>query len=217
MSTSSLFRSVFFNSVRFAGSSGGETGVAGRFGDFIITRFFTDILSCVSVRFSPLPELGTSGLSLVSSGSPCISSSSSGSAVGFFLLIFGYFWWSMRKSERFSCRWGVRCRRPRLLWCFDSCSRHDASRKNKSLISSGRVLDCEVAFAQPHGGFPSVGKLRRGIPRSFSHLWKASKHRFTDFQQLSTMRTTQGSTEWGVYIVSPKLHVEQSISSVHCK
>ena len=47
--------------LRFTGSSEGETGVAGRFGDFISTRFFTDTFSCVSVRFSPLLELDTLG------------------------------------------------------------------------------------------------------------------------------------------------------------
>ena len=39
-------------------------------------------------------------------------------------------------------------------------------------VGSDQMLVLEVAFAQPHGGFPSVSQLRRGIPRSFSHLWK---------------------------------------------
>ena len=53
------------------------------------------------------------------------------------------------------------------------------------------MLVREVALAQAHGGFPSVGQLRRGMPRSLSHLWKISKHRFTEFDQLFTIRTTQ--------------------------
>ena len=71
ISTSSLFKLVFFSSLRCKGSSaGGTTGVVGLLGDFIISLLFTATLSCVSVRFSPLLELATSGDSSVSTGSP---------------------------------------------------------------------------------------------------------------------------------------------------
>ena len=39
--------------------------MAGRFSDFIITRFFTNTFSRVSVRFSPLHELGTPGVNFL--------------------------------------------------------------------------------------------------------------------------------------------------------
>ena len=79
--------------------------------------------------------------------------------------------------------------------------------------SSNQMLVCEVARAQPHSGFPSVSQLRCGIPRSFSHLWKVSKHRFAELQQLSTIRTTRGSIEWRLYIVSPETRNEPSCMS----
>ena len=56
-------------------------GVVGRFGDFIVTRFFTSKFSCVSVRFLPLLGVDTLGVVFVSNGSSSISASSSGSAV----------------------------------------------------------------------------------------------------------------------------------------
>ena len=73
---------VFFINLRFTGSSEDATGVAGRFGDFIIKRFFANTFCCGSVRFSPLLELGTPGVIVLSSSSSCISSYSSGSALG---------------------------------------------------------------------------------------------------------------------------------------
>ena len=48
---------VFFSSLRFTGSLDGGLGMIGRFGDFIITRFFVNTFSCVSRRFSPRPVL----------------------------------------------------------------------------------------------------------------------------------------------------------------
>ena len=56
--------------------------MAGHSGDLIINRFFTGTFSCVSVRFSLVPELDVPGASFVSTGSPGISSSSSCSLVG---------------------------------------------------------------------------------------------------------------------------------------
>ena len=73
--------------------------MAGCFGDFIITRCFTETFSCVSVRFSPLPELDAPGISFVSTGSPCNSSFSSCSAVGS-LLILGCFFLVVHEEER---------------------------------------------------------------------------------------------------------------------
>ena len=104
MSTSLLCKSVVFSRLRFTGSSGSETGVAGRFGDFVINRFLTGTFSCVSVRFSPLLELDGPGAFLVSTGSPCISSFSS---CWLFLRILRRFWWFTRKSEGFSAAGGI--------------------------------------------------------------------------------------------------------------
>ena len=74
--------SVFFSSLRFAGSSGGGTNVIGRFGDFAINRLFTNTFSCVSVRFSPRLELDVVAVSGSGSVSPSLSwSSSSGLSV----------------------------------------------------------------------------------------------------------------------------------------
>ena len=73
MTESSFFRSVFFISLRFTGSSEGGIGVIGRFGDFIITRFFVNTFSCVSGRFSPRPELIVVVVSGSVSISPCMS------------------------------------------------------------------------------------------------------------------------------------------------
>ena len=88
-----------------------------------------------------------------------------------------------------------------------------ASRAHNSFVSSDQMLLCDVAFAQSHCRFPSVSQLRRGIPRSFSHLWQVSKHRFAKFQQLSTIRTTRGSIDRGLRIVSPETKNEPSCTS----
>ena len=84
-----------------------------------------------------------------------------------------------------------------------SASRRTLLRVYNSIVRSDQLLVCEVAFAKPQSRFPSVSQLRRGIPRSFSYLCNVSKHRFAELQQLSTIRTTHGSIEWGLYIVSP--------------
>ena len=113
----------------------------------------------------------------------------------------------MRKSEGFSCRWDVRNRRLRPLRCLDNCSKvffrpavlsesSYATRIHNSLVGPDQMLVCEVALVQPHSGFPSVSQLRCRIPRSFSNLWKVSKHRFAELQQPSAIRTTHGSIKW---------------------
>ena len=76
-----------------------------------------------------------------------------------------------------------------------------ASRVHKSFICFDLMLVCEVAVAQPHGGLPSVSQFRCGIPRSSSHLWKMSKHRFSKLQHLATIRTFHCTTERGLHVV----------------
>ena len=66
---------------------------------------------------------------------------------------------------------------------------------------SSVLTRCSSVRSEPHSGFPSASQLRCRIPRSFSHLWKVSKHRFAELQQPSATRTTHGSIEWGLYIV----------------
>ena len=82
------------------------------------------------------------------------------------------------------------------------CSASRRTLRAYSIVGSDQMPAREVALVQPHGGIPLVRQLRRGIPRSFSHLWKVSKHKFTKFQQLSTIRTTHCPIEQGLYIVS---------------
>ena len=100
------------------------------------------------------------------------------------------------RSKRVSCRRDVQCRRLLFLWCFDNCAKvflcpavlgdsSYASRVHNSFtICSDQVFVCEVALAQPHGGFPTCRPASVRMPRSFSHLWKMSKYRFTKLQHL---------------------------------
>ena len=69
--------SVFPVSLRLTGS---PANVAVRFsvGHFVVGRFFTEVASCVSVRFSPLLVLEAPGVIVLSGGSLCISSSLAG-------------------------------------------------------------------------------------------------------------------------------------------
>ena len=43
--------------------------------------------------------------------------------------------------------------------------------------------------------------------------WKVTKHRFTEFQQLSTIRTAHGSIERGLHIVSREARTEPNCMS----
>ena len=52
-----------------------------------------------------------------------------------------------------------------------------------------------------------------GFPDPFSHLWKVSKHTFAELQQLSAIRTTHGSIEWGLCTVSSESRDEPSCMS----
>ena len=115
MSTSSFFVSVFSVSLRLTGSS---ATVAVRFSaeDFVVNRFFTEVASCVSVRFSLLVELEAPGVIVVSGGFPCISSSSV--LCGFLFLFFMHLWCCRWRSKSVSCRRDVQCRRLWFLWCF---------------------------------------------------------------------------------------------------
>ena len=87
------------------------------------------------------------------------------------------------------------------------------ARIHNSFVSSDKVFVSEVALAQPHSGIPSVSQLRCRIPRSFSHPWKVSKHRFDELQQLSAIQTTHGSIEWELFIVSSESREEPSCMS----
>ena len=63
----------FLHQSSFTGSSGGGTSVFGRFGDFVISRLFTNTFSCVSVRFSRRLKLDVAVVSGSGSVSPPVS------------------------------------------------------------------------------------------------------------------------------------------------
>ena len=88
----------------------------------------------------------------------------------------------------------------------------NAARKHNSLVISDQMLVLR-SLLPSHSGFPSVTQLRCRIPRSFSHLWNVSKHRFAELQQLSAIRTTHDSLGWGLYIVSSEPRDEPSCMS----
>ena len=73
MSTSSCFVSVFTVSLRLIGLSA-NVAVCLSVDDFVVS--FTQVLSCDSVRLSPLLELEAPGVIVVTDDSPCISWSS---------------------------------------------------------------------------------------------------------------------------------------------
>ena len=75
------FVSVFFVSLRLTSPSANVT-VRFSVDDFVVSRFFTEVASCVSVCFSPLLELEAPGVIVVSDGSPCMSSPSNGFSAG---------------------------------------------------------------------------------------------------------------------------------------
>ena len=76
MGTLSFFVSVFSIRLRLRGSSA-NMAVGFSVDDFVVSRFFTEVLSCVSVRFFSFSELKAPGVIVVSDSSPCISWSSS--------------------------------------------------------------------------------------------------------------------------------------------
>ena len=139
MRTSSLFVSDFFTS-RSTVSPEGETGVAGLYFDFIITRFLTNAFSCVSVRVSPLLELGTPVI-VVSDGSPCTSSSSSGSALVYSSLYSGTSGASGRRTRGFRCKKDVHfCGLSATARRFSSAQLSSCTSCAHSFVSSDRMF-----------------------------------------------------------------------------
>ena len=191
--------SVFFNSLRFTGSSaGGTTGVAVFW--VISSSAFSSLphFRCVSVRLSPLHQLGAS----------CVSSMSTGLHLAFLrlppVLLFSPF-----SSSSVSCGSRGRVRGSAAsaisaIVVFGFCGVSTTARRFSSdqlcstsrrtlrafTISSDQMLICEVALAKQHGRFPSVSQLQCGIPRSLSHFWKVGKHNFAELQHLSTIRSS---------------------------
>ena len=51
------------------------------------------------------------------------------------------------------------------------------------------------ALVEPHVEFPLVDQLRCEMPRSVSHFWEVSKHRFTKLQQLSAIWSTHRTVD----------------------
>ena len=103
--------------------TGSSANVAVRFSvkDSVINRFLKEVPSCVSVRFSPLLELEALGVMFCVPTAPRLHFLIF--LCGFLLFIFRNFWCFRRRTERFGCRRDVHCRRLRLLWCFDNCSK----------------------------------------------------------------------------------------------
>ena len=110
--------------------------------------FFTEVLSCVSLRFSPLLELEVlQEEERVRQQEGCSLSSTSASVV--FRQLLGRF-----TSDQL-------------------CS---ASRRtlraytNNSFVGSDQMFVCEFALAEPHARYPPVKQLRCGLPGALSHL-----------------------------------------------
>ena len=90
-------RVCFSVSLRLTGSS---ANVAVRFSveDFVVTRFFTEVASCISVRFSLLLDLQALGVIVVSDSSPLHFCVFLWFRCGFFLHIFRYFLCCRRRA-----------------------------------------------------------------------------------------------------------------------
>ena len=160
------------------------------------TVFFTEVASCVSVRFSPLLELEAPGVIAVSGGSSCTPSSPAGFSVG--------------SSFSSSCTSGTAGGGARgsaaggmsnvVDFCF--CGVSTTARRFSSDQLCSAIRRTLRAYTTPSpsvltrcssvksllpshtADFPPVGQLQCGMPRSFSHLWKMSKYRFTKLQHL---------------------------------
>ena len=217
MSTSSFFVSVLLVSLRLGGPSA-NVAVCVSVGDFVVNRFFTEVASCVSVSPSPLLELEVPAVRCIW-WFPLHLFLFHWLLCGFLLLVCMHFRYCRWRGKNVRCRRDVQCRRHRFLWCFDNCSAvlgesTYASRVHNSFICSDYMFVSEVALAHPHGGLPPFGQLRCGIPRSISHLWKVSKRRFTELQQLfPRCGPPVARQKWGLCIAAPETRHDPSCVS----
>ena len=72
------------------------------------------------------------------------------------------------------------------------------------------------AYTTPSSVLTRCSSVRSLLPSSGFHLsgsFGAELHRFAELQQLSAIRTTHGSIEWGLYIVSSEPRDEPSCMS----
>ena len=156
---------------------------------------------------------------------PCISSSSTG-LCGVLLLVFMHFryckWRSNRASNAVdlnSCYFSTTVRRSssdQLRW---------AIRRTLRACTTPSVLTrCSSVRSLLHRHTTDfISQLRCGIPRSLFHIWKMSRHMFTTHQHLSTIRTTDRTIHWGLYIVAfetknePSCVSNNSFPSVGCQ
>ena len=139
-------------------------------------RKWPPVFLCAS-RYCLSSKLQSSSLCLVAFSSPCTSGSASGRARG-----------PAARGMSGSTGFRVVSTTSRRFF-FGPAALGDSSYASRvhNSICSDQMFVCEVALAQPDGGFPPVGQLRCGIPRSLSHLWKMSTTRFTTPQHLSTI------------------------------
>ena len=176
VSTASFFVSDFTVSLRLTGSS---ANVAVRFSvdDFVGNRFFKELLSCVSVRFSVLLGLEAPGAIVVCDGSSCIYGSSS--PAGF----------TDGSSSSFSCTSGTGGGRTSgsvaggmsgvvdfgfLLSSGQLCS---AIRRTLRVHYPPVLTKCSSAKSlSPRHAADFLGQLRCEISRSLSHFREVSKH-----------------------------------------
>ena len=93
------------------------------------------------------------------------------------------------------------------------CESSYTSRIRNSIICSDKMFIREVAFSQPHAGFPSVCQLWCWISGSLSHLWKMCKNCFSKLHQFSTIRSAHGTIEWGLCLTTS----ERGMSHAACR
>ena len=226
MSTSSLFVSVFPRLSSFDRLVGKRWLFASLLMTSLSTVFFTEVASSVSVRFSPLLELEAPGVIAVSGGTLLHTCVFRWLLCGFLLLVFMHFWYCRWRSKRVSCRRAVQCRRLWFLWCFDNCAKvflcpavlgdsSYASRVHNSFtICSDQMFVCEVALAQPHGGFPTCRPASvLGGPDPFPTSGRRASTDSPNSSTFSTIRTTHRTIERGLCIVAPETRNEPSCVS----
>ena len=199
------FLRLFFISLRFTGSSGGGTGVTGRFGDFTVSRFFTNTFSCVSVRFSPRLVLDVPGVVVVVSGSgsisPCMSwSSSSGLSGRFSSLLSSSFFSSFSLSCSCTSGTGGRTQLSHLLLSTL------ASVESRRLIEGSLLTSCpRTRCSFVRSLLPSHTAdfhLSASFGAEFPDSFPTCEHGFAKFQQLPIAR--------GLCIVAPETRNEPS-------
>ena len=143
--------------LRFTDSS---ANVAVRFFVNDFNRFFTEVGSCVSARFSPLLELEAPGVIAVPGGSPCSFSSSAGFSEAFLLLVFMQFWHCRCQEQEGQLQKG--CPTSSTFWVFYSVS---TTARKFSLTSCAWRFVMRFAYTTPSFVLNRCSSVRSLMPR----------------------------------------------------